>query len=77
MPKLPQVKARDLVKVAIKLGFNLRDQSGSHAVYVHPDKRRTTIPIHPTQTIGIGLLSKIIKKDLQISRNEFIKLLKV
>ena len=76
MPNLPQVKARDLVKISLKLGFKFRDQSGSHAVYIHPDGRRTTIPIHPTQTIGIGLLTKIIKKDLQISRIEFIKLLK-
>ena len=76
MPKLPQVKAKDLVKVVVNLGFVFRDQSGSHAVYVHPDGRRTTIPIHPTQTIGVGLLTKIIKKDLQISRSEFIKLLK-
>lgn len=76
MPKLPQVKAKDLVKVVLKLGFKFRDQSGSHAVYLQLDGRRTTIPIHPTQTIGIGLLTKIVKKDLQISRNEFIKLLK-
>lgn len=76
MPSLSQVKAKYLVKVALKLGFKYRDQSGSHAVYVHSDGRRTTIPIHPTQTIGIGLLTKIIKKDLQISKNEFIKLLK-
>lgn len=76
MPKLPQVKARDLVKIALKLGFTFRDQSGSHRVYIHPDGRRTTIPIHSTQVIGIGLLTKIIKKDFQITRNEFIKLLK-
>ena len=76
MPKLPQVKARDLVKIAEKLGFAFRDQSGSHAVYVHKDGRRTTIPIHPSQTIGTGLLTKIIKKDLQITRNKFINLLK-
>ncbi len=76
MPKLPQVKARDLVKIALKLGFKFRDQSGSHAVYTHTDGRRTTIAIHPTQTIGVGLLTKIIKKDLQISKEEFIGILK-
>ncbi len=76
MSKLPQTKARDLVKVIIKLGFTFRDQSGSHAVYVHLDGRRTTVPIHPTQTIGTGLLTKIIKKDLQISKSKFIILAK-
>lgn len=76
MPKLPQIKARDLVKVATKLNFRFRGQSGSHAVYIHTDGRSATIPIHPSETIGIGLLTKIIKKDLQITREEFIKLLK-
>ena len=76
MPSLSQVKAKDLVKVVLKLGFKFRDQSGSHAVYVHSDGRRTTIPIHPTQTIGVGLIIKIVKKDLQITRNEFVQLLK-
>ncbi|OGE10489.1 hypothetical protein A3A60_03015 [Candidatus Curtissbacteria bacterium RIFCSPLOWO2_01_FULL_42_26] len=76
MSRFPQVKARDLVKVVLLLGFKFRDQSGSHAVYVHSDGRRTTISIHPSQTIGIGLLTKIIKKDLGISKQEFIELLK-
>ena len=58
------------------MGFQLRDQSGSHAVYVHPDGRKTTIPIHPTQDIGVGLLTKITKKDLQMTREDFIKMLK-
>ena len=76
MPKLPQVKARDLVKVVLKMGFEFRDQSGSHAVYIHSDGRRTTISVHPTETIEIGLLTKIIKKDLQITKEEFMKILK-
>ena len=76
MPKIPQVKARDLVKVVSKLGFKFRDQSGSHAVYVHPDGRRTTISVHPKETIGIGLATKIIKKDLQITKEEFVRILK-
>lgn len=72
MPNLAQIKAKDLVKLILKLGFKFKAQSGSHAVYIHPDGRRTTIPIHPTQTVGIGLLTKIIKKDLRISKEEFI-----
>ncbi len=76
MSKLPQIKARDLVKVVEKLGFNFRDQSGSHAIYIHADGRRTTVSVHPKDTIGVGLLTKIIKKDLQMNKNEFLKLLK-
>ncbi len=76
MPKLPRIKARELVRVVIKLGFRFRAQSGSHAVYVHPDGRKTTIPIHPRQELGAGLLTKILKKDLHLSKDAFIKMLK-
>lgn len=76
MPKLPQVKSRDLVKVALIMGFVFRDQSGSHAVYVHSDGRRVSIPIHPSETLGVGLLVKIIKKDMQITKEEFLDFLK-
>lgn len=41
----------------------------------HSDGRTTVIPNHPGQDIGRGLLNKIIKYDLQISREEFEKLL--
>ena len=43
--------------------------------FEHPDGRTTVIPNHPGEDIGIGLLNKIIKKDLCISREEFEKLL--
>lgn len=75
MPQLSQVRARNIVKVARKLGFIFRDQSGSHAIYVHPNGRKTTISVHPTETIGIGLLTKIIKKDFQITKKEFLNFL--
>jgi len=42
-------------------------------IYKHPDGRRTTIPHHSGEEIGPGLLNKIIKKDLMITRKEFFK----
>ena len=42
-------------------------------VYKHPDGRKTVIPHHAGEEIGPGLLSKIIKKDLGITREEFLK----
>jgi len=42
---------------------------------MHSDGRKTTIPIHGNEPIGIGLLLKIIRQDLKISREEFEKLL--
>lgn len=44
-------------------------------IYKHIDGRKTTIPHHAGEEIGPGLLLKIIKNDLQISREEFEDLL--
>ena len=42
-------------------------------IYKHSDGRVTTIPHHSREEIGPGLLNKIIKKDLGITREEFLK----
>lgn len=46
-PFLPQVKAKDLIRIANQLGFKLDRQKGSHAIfYRSSDKARVVIPIH-------------------------------
>ncbi len=45
-------------------------------VFKHLDGRRTTIPHHAGEELGPGLLSKIIKHDLGLTREQFFKLLK-
>jgi len=75
MAKLPLLGANELIKILTKVGFNVIRQSGSHILLRHDDKRTTVIPNHPGEKIGRGLLNKIIKKDIQISREEFERLL--
>lgn len=72
MPKLPLMTANELAKAIKKLGFEFKRQEGSHMFFEHPDGRTTVIPNHPGEEIDRGLLTKIIKKDLQISREEFL-----
>ena len=69
--KLPFLKAKNVAKVLEKLGFEFKRQKGSHMFFAHPDGRTTVIPNHPTEHVDRGLLNKIIKHDLQISREEF------
>lgn len=76
MSKLPKLTGKELGKIAEKLGFIFDHQTGSHLVYKHTDGRKTTIPHHSSEEIGPGLLTKIIKRDLQITREEFFRLLK-
>lgn len=73
MAKLPHLSAMELSKILKKLGFQFIRQEGSHMFFRHPDGRTTIVPNHPREDLGPGLLLKIIKKDLQISREEFEK----
>ena len=76
MDKLPRLTGKELGKIVEKIGFVYSHTTGSHMVYKHADGRRTTIPYHSGEDIGPGLLNKIIKKDLGITREEFFRLLK-
>ncbi|MEK6825122.1 MAG: type II toxin-antitoxin system HicA family toxin [Nanoarchaeota archaeon] len=69
------MSAIELSKVLKRLGFELIRQEGSHMFFRHPDGRTTVVPNHSGENIGRGLLVKIIKKDVQITREEFEKLL--
>ncbi len=75
MSKLPHLTGKEVARVAEKLGFMYSHTTGSHMVYKHPDGRRATIPHHAGEEIGPGLLNKIIKKDLGINREEFMRYL--
>ncbi len=73
MSKLPLLNARELVKILQKLGFEIKRQEGSHMFFEHKDGRTTIIPNHSGEDIDRGLLNKIVKHDLKISREEFLK----
>ena len=73
MGKIPLLNAREVSKTLKNLGFELKRQEGSHMFFEHPDWRTTVIPNHGGEEIDRGLLNKIIKHDLQISREEFLE----
>ena len=73
MTKLPLLKPAELIRVLDKLGFQLIRQKGSHMFFRHPDGRTTIVPNHPGEDVDRGLLIKIIRKDLLIGRDEFLK----
>jgi predicted RNA binding protein YcfA (HicA-like mRNA interferase family) len=71
MPKI--IKTRQLLSTLKRLGFIEVRQRGSHLFLEHPDGRTTIIPLH--DEIRTGLLTKIIKEDLKMTKEEFEKLL--
>jgi predicted RNA binding protein YcfA (HicA-like mRNA interferase family) len=69
--RLPVVKARDVERVARKLGFVLHHHTGSHAIYYREhDRRRATIPAHAGQELRPKTLRSIIA-SLGITVEEF------
>ncbi len=74
MPKLPVLKARQLISLLERLGFVEVRQRGSHKQFRHPDGRVTTVPVHPGRDLAPPLLRKILD-DVRISPEEFLRML--
>lgn len=69
-PKVPAVTAKQVVRVAERLGFAFRRQRGSHAIYVRGrDQARVVIPMHAGD-LKRKTLRGIIQ-DLGISVEQF------
>ena len=71
MTRLPPLKAREVARGLIALGFEKVRQKGSHAIFHHKDCRRAPVPIHPSQEISPYFLSDILKQ-LDIAEDEFL-----
>lgn len=74
-PKLPVVTAKDVGRVAIKVGFVFDRQKGSHAVYYRgSDRARIVVPMHPGKAIKPKTLAGILE-DMGLTVQEFRNLL--
>jgi predicted RNA binding protein YcfA (HicA-like mRNA interferase family) len=67
--KLRQLTGRELIAILRRRGFELDRQSGSHAVMIHGDGRRVTVPVHAGRTLGKGLLRSIMN-DARLTRED-------
>jgi len=74
MSKLPSLTGKEVVSLLKKIGFIVERQRGSHVFLKHDDGRATVVPIHSGETIGPGLLSKILR-DVEITKDELLKIL--
>ncbi len=74
-PKLPVLTGKEVARVAQRLGFEFRRQTGSHAIYVRKqDGARVVIPMHPGTALKRKTLRAIIE-DLKVTVEEFQNLL--
>jgi predicted RNA binding protein YcfA (HicA-like mRNA interferase family) len=73
MVKLVPISGRKLCKLVEKLGFKKVHQVGSHVRYIHPDGRKTVVPVHGDEELGKGLLIEILKQ-IKLDREEYDRL---
>ncbi|MDP2156140.1 MAG: type II toxin-antitoxin system HicA family toxin [Nitrospirota bacterium] len=73
MTQYPSLTGKQLIALLKKKGFLSIRQKGSHVFMQHPDGRATVVPVHSGETIGPGLLSKILK-DVEMTKDELIKI---
>jgi len=74
MTNLPALTGDEIVKALVKAGFQKIHQKGSHVKLAHHDGRITVIPVHKGESIGKGLVSKILR-DVDMSKEQFSSLL--
>ena len=76
MKKLPSLKAKDVVRILKKLGFEEDRQKGSHLILINNfSHKRTVVPMHSGKDIRKSLLKKIITEDAGVTIDEFLKIL--
>ncbi len=74
MTPWPSVTGKDLLSALRKTGFDVVRIRGSHHFLRHPDGRATVVPVHAAETLGPGLLSKILR-DCDLDRQQLVRLL--
>jgi len=74
MSKLPSLTGKEIVSLLKKVGFIVERQRGSHVFLKHEDGRATVVPVHSGETIGPGLLSKILR-DVEMTKEELLEVL--
>jgi predicted RNA binding protein YcfA (HicA-like mRNA interferase family) len=74
MNKLPALTGKQLISALGKLEFEILRIKGSHHVLRHKDGRTTVVPVHAGETIGPGLLNKILR-DCEVTKEQLADLL--
>ncbi len=73
MTKLPRLSGKKVIAVLKKAGFEVVRIRGSHHFLRHADGRTTVVPVHSSETLGPGLISKILR-DCELTRDDFLSL---
>lgn len=74
MTRLPRVTGKQVIAALARIDFAVVRVRGSHHFLRHVDGRAIVVPVHAGETIGPGLMAKILRAcDLTVG--EFVALL--
>ena len=74
MSRYSAVTGKSVILALRKLGFDVQRVKGSHHFLRHSDGRTTVIPVHSGESLGPGLLAKILR-DVERTRDDLEELL--
>ncbi len=73
MSRFSSLTGKEIISLLKKRGFIVERQRGSHVFMKHEDGRATVVPLHSGETIGPGLLSKILR-DVEMTKDDLLKI---
>ena len=72
MSRFPAITGKQLIKLLSAHGFKTIRQRGSHCFIRHTDGRATVVPVHGGETIGEGLLCRVLR-DTELTKEELFR----
>jgi len=76
MSRSPRITGPELMAALAKDGFLVVRVRGSHHFVRHEDGRSTVVPVHSGETMGPGLLHRILR-DCGLSVKDTLRLMQV
>lgn len=74
MTRLPRLTGPELLAALQRAGFSVVRVRGSHHFLRHTDGRSTVVPAHSGETIGPGLMTKILR-DCELTPDQLLAFL--
>ncbi|WP_027358110.1 type II toxin-antitoxin system HicA family toxin [Desulforegula conservatrix] len=71
MSRLPRITGKKVISALRKAGFEVIRIKGSHHFLQHEDGRCTVVAVHSGETIGSGLMIKILN-DCEMTVDDFL-----
>jgi predicted RNA binding protein YcfA (HicA-like mRNA interferase family) len=71
MSRIGNISAEEIIGFLAYQGFEKKRQKGSHIFYKHPDGRTVTVPFHKGESLGKGILVKILR-DIKSDKEKLL-----